>query len=194
MTTGNMPNPPDHLTTQAGAADVKGQDAGIAISTSQAGGAGENATSLGGEMGRIIEEQVDVLAQQMMYHSQMMFGVGALGTDPVNARNSVLVIANALRNGGNSQAVHALSNLGDAQITQVNDRTLPFKMGTQVAGLLEGLLLDTVGRAFKDDPAKQREARTMLERIFQAANERAWAQPKGLIAFQAPGPNPNARS
>jgi len=145
-------------------------------------------------MARILVEDADVLAQQMVYHSQMMFGVSAMGTDAVNARNSVLVIANALRNGTNAPAVHALANLGDAQIAQVNDRTLPFKMGTQVAGLLEGLLLDSIGRAYKDDSDKQREARTMLERIFQAANEKAWAQPKGLVAFQAPGPGPNARS
>lgn len=191
MTTGNMPNPPDHLSTQAAAGDVKGQDAGVATPLEGTTG---GAATLGADMARILVEDADVLAQQMVYHSQMMFGVSAMGTDAVNARNSVLVIANALRNGTNAPAVHALANLGDAQIAQVNDRTLPFKMGTQVAGLLEGLLLDSIGRAYKDDSDKQREARTMLERIFQAANEKAWAQPKGLVAFQAPGPGPNARS
>ena len=104
-----------------------------------------------------------------------------------------LIVANALRNGSNSAAVNTLANLSDAQISQVNDRTLPFKVGSQIAGLLEGLLADSVTRAFKDDPGKQREARVMLERIFQAANEKALAQPKGLVAFQAPGPGPNAR-
>jgi hypothetical protein len=186
-----MPNPPDHLSTQAAAGDVKGQDGGVATPVE---GTTEGATSLGADMARILVEDADVLAQQMVYHSQIMFGVSAMGTDAVNARNSVLVIANALRNGTNAPAVHALANLGDAQIAQVNDRTLPCKMGTQVAGLLEGLLLDSIGRAYKDDSDKQREARTMLERIFQAANEKAWAQPKGLVAFQAPGPGPNARS
>ena len=66
-------------------------------------------------------------------------------------------------------------------------------MGSQVAGLFEGLLLDSITRALKNDPGKLREARALLDGIFQEANERAWAMPKGLIAFQAPGPGPNAR-
>lgn len=194
MTTGNMPNPPDHLSTQATEGDVQGQaTAGVPGETNGVT-ATQGAPTLGADMARILEEEADVLAQQMVYHSQIMFGVSATGVDGVNARNSVLIIANALRNGASAPAVHTLANLGDAQISQVNDRTLPFKLHSQVAGLLEGLLLDSIGRAYKEDPQKHKEARAMLDGIFQEANERAWATPKGLVAFQAPGPHPNARS
>ncbi len=196
MTTGNMPNPPDQLTTQATERDVQGQ--ATAQATENVIGEAHDDTQMGSgisaDIARILEEDADVLAQQMVYHSQMMFGVSATGTDGVNARNSVLVIANALRNGTDAPAINALANLGDAQIAQVNDRTLPFKMGSQVAGLLEGLLLDSISRALKDDTAKQKEARAKLDEIFQRANDHAWAIPKGLIAFQAPGPGPNART
>jgi hypothetical protein len=193
MTTGNMPNPPDHLSTQATAGDVQGQATADIPGVGDVGTATQEAPTLGVDMARILEEEADVLAQQMVYHSQIMFGVGAMGTDAVNARNSVMIIANALRNGANAPAVHTLANLADAQISQVNDRTLPFKTHSQIAGLLEGLLLDSISRGYKDDSHKQREARAMLDGIFQKANERAWVTSKGLVAFQAPGPHPNAR-
>ena len=194
MTTGNMPNPTDHLSTQAATGDVQGQATEVVPGDPTDNASTAGGSALGADIARILEEDAAVLAQQMVYHSQIMFGVGATGTDTVNAHNSVLIIANALRNGASGPAVHALANLGEAQISQVNDRTLPFKMGSQVAGLLEGLLLDSISRAYKDDTGKQREARALLEGIFQEANERAWATPKGLIAFQAPGPGPNART
>lgn len=193
MTSGNMPNPPDHLTTQATSGDVQGQATASVPGESNGSEQVVEPMSLGADMARILEEDVDVLAQQMVYHSQMMFGVSAMGTDPVNARNSVMVIANALRNEASGHAIHALSKLGEPQITQVNDRTLPFRMGLQVAGLLEGLLADSISRAYKEDVDKQREARALLEAIFQEANERTLAPSNALMTAQAPGPGPNAR-
>lgn len=193
MTTGNMPNPPDHLSTQAASADVSGQDAAGLVGAGEGADGQGAAVGLGAEIAQALEGEVDVIAQQMVYHSQIMFGVSAMGTDAVNARNSVLIVANALRSGSSGSAVKTLANLSDSQIAQVNDRTLPFSVGSQIAGLFEGLLADCVTRAFKGDGGKQREARIMLERIFQAANEQALAQPKGLVAFQAPGPGPNSR-
>jgi hypothetical protein len=100
-----------------------------------------------------------------------MFGVGAVGVDVVNARNMALVLANALRSKAETQAEQALVGLGEPQIVQINDGTLPFKNNGQVAGLFEGLVLDTLARAYADDPARFGDARAMLDDIFQPANE-----------------------
>lgn len=145
------------------------------------------------DMARILLEQAEVIVQRQMYHSQMLVGVSALGSDPVSARNAVLTVANALRNHNSENLEHALVNLGDPQLPQVNDHTLPWKFNAQVAGLMEGLIIDTLVQAYRDDPAKQREARSMLEGMFLDANERAEQQHKAQLAFLAPGPHPNAR-
>src|SRR5437867_3126494 len=112
---------------------------------------------LGEEIARIIEEQIEIIVQRQVYHTQLMFGVSGLGTDPVNARIAALTIARALRN-DTPEIVHStLANLGDAQISQINDHTTPYNFNPQVAGLLEGILVDTVSQQMKDDPARRRE-------------------------------------
>ena len=58
---------------------------------------------------------------------------------------------------------------------------------------MEGLLIDTLMQAYRDDPGKQREARSTLEVLFLEANERAERQHKAQLAFLSPGPGPNAR-
>jgi hypothetical protein len=119
--------------------------------------------------------------------------VSGIGTDPVSAVNAVRAIANALRNGAHAQAIYALVHLGDPQTNQINDHTTPYNFNAQVAGLLEGILIDTLCQAYRDDPDRQRDGRQMLEPIFLEANEQMAALPKAMLAFQAPGPNPNAR-
>lgn len=145
------------------------------------------------DMARILEEQIDLIVQRQMYHSQMMVGVSALGSDSVSARNTVLTVAGALRQGSAEGVEYALVNLGDSQISQINDHTLPFKFNAQVAGLLEGLIIDTLAQAYRADPARAREARSTLEAMFLDANEEAEKQHKAQLAFLAPGPHPNAR-
>ena len=144
-------------------------------------------------MARIIEEQVDIIVQRQSYHSQMLLGVSATGTDTVNARTAVLTVANAVRNGAEGVVLYTLVNLGDPQIAQINDHTLPFNFNAQVAGLFEGILLDTISQAYKSDPKRRQEARMLLERIFVEANAQAERQHKAMLAFLAPGPGPNAR-
>ncbi len=196
MSTGNMPNPPDHLTTQAMAADVKGQSTS-ATGTPQAGASPTQAPEPAGaietpqlpleaDMARIFQEQVDIIAQQMVYHAQMLTGVSALGTDPVSARLATLSIADALRTSTSAGAFHSLVNLGDAQIAQVNDRTMPFKFNSQVAGLLEGILVSTVSDTYKGDPARVRQARVVLQALFMPANEELQIRPKTIALSQAP--------
>ena len=189
MTTGHTPNPPNHLTTQATDRDVHGQEVAPDV---QPGGT-EQPLSLGGDMARIIEGQIDIITQRLVYHSQMMFGVGGMGSDPVTARNTTLIVADALRNQRQEDVEHALVNLADPMLVQINDRTTPYKVNAQVEGILEGILVDTISKAYQDDPARVREARVMLESLFQVANEQMQAQSKAMIAFQAPGPHPNAR-
>ena len=75
------------------------------------------------DMARIIEEQVGVIVQKHGYHAQLFFGVSGIGSDSVNTRNSTLAIANALRSGNSQQVTYALTNLGDPQISQINDHT-----------------------------------------------------------------------
>lgn len=154
----------------------------------------EQPPSLGEDMARVIEAQADIIAQRLVYHSQMMMGVGAVGADVVNARNTTLIVASALRNHADSLAEHSLINLGYPEIAQVNDQTLPFKTNSQVAGLLEGLLIDTLTKAYAGDAARLREATHLLDKIFERANEQMQNEPKALIEFQAPAPGPNARS
>jgi hypothetical protein len=168
MSTGNMPNPPDMPTTQIPPGDPQTQNAAAGASTAPTA----QPLSLAEEIATIIERDADVLAQRLVYHSQMMYGVGAVGVDIVNARNSALVLANALRNRASGQGEQTLINLGDPQITQVNDATLPFKNNAQVTGLFEGLVNDTISRAFADDASRSGEARILLAGIFQPANER----------------------
>lgn len=190
MSTGNMPNPPDNSTKQAGAAGAETQ------ATQPAEVPGTELTAplpLGADMARIIEGQVDIIVQRQLYHSQMLLGVSATGTDAVTARNAALTVANALRNEAVGVVQFALVNLGDPQISQVNDHTLPYNYNSQVAGLFEGILLDTVSQAYKGDADRQRESRVLLERIFMDANDQAGRQSKAMLAFLAPGPGPNTR-
>ncbi|MDQ3930415.1 MAG: hypothetical protein M3328_14880 [Chloroflexota bacterium] len=181
MSTGHMPNPPDHLTTQATARDTQGQSAGEEPSAQPT-----QPLSLEADMARMIEEQIDAIAQRQVYHSQMLLGVSAMPTDPVTARTSALMVADALRQSTSRNLEHTLVNLGNPQIAQVNDRTLPYKLNAQLAGLLEGILIDVVTQGYRDDPDRQRTARGLLESLFQPANERMQLQPKHVIAFGAP--------
>ena len=194
MTTGNMPNPPDRLTNQAPAEAARAQ-----TQVAPEDGQTLSAFDLADDIGRIITEQADVLAQRLVYHTQLLFGVGALGVDVVNARNSVLVVANALRNRSEDLAVSTLVNVGTPQNAQINDATLPFQNNSQVAGLLEGLILDVVMQAYRDDPARQHDARLLLEAYFQAANEYLLRRSRALAPVtpqggQGIGAGPNARS
>jgi hypothetical protein len=187
MSTGNMPNPPDTPTAPGGQVPG-GSEAPPPAEEAQA------QLPLPADMARILREQADTIAQQMNYHSQMMMGVSAMGTDVVNARNTVLTLADALSQGGTEDAEKAIVHLGSAQIAQVNDRTLPFKLNSQIAGLFEGLVLDTMSKAYGSDPGRAKEARALLEPLFQSANEQAQTQPRNMVLWQAPGPGPNARS
>ena len=179
MSTGHMPNPPDHLTSQTGQT-VADQAAPVEGPSAEA-----PPLSLAEEMARIIEEQADVIAQKQLYHAQTMVGVSAVGTDVVNARNAALVIADALRTGDHTRVEHVLANLGDPQVSQVNDRTLPFRFNLQIAGLLEGIIIETISTAYAGDSARIGEARLMLEQVFQPANELLLAQPKSPPMLQA---------
>lgn len=175
MSTGNMPNPPETPTSQVPPGDPQTQNAATAASAptdSDTANAPAQPASLAEGIAAILEREADTTAQRLVYHCQIMYGVGAVGVDPVNARNSVLVLANALRNGAGDQAEETLIGLGDPQFTQINDGTLPFKNNAQVAGLFEGLVMDAVSRAYADDPARVKEARSLLDGIFQPANER----------------------
>lgn len=197
MSTGHMPNPPDHLTAQATNQDVKGQTtAGTQPQAAQAN-TGQTATEpqaevapqlpLNEDMARIIEGHVGVIAQRLVYNSQMLFGVGGLGTDPVSARDIPLAVAEALKQQVAAPGVYALVNAGDAQIVQVNDRTFPYRFNSQIAGLLEGILMDTISYAYKDDRARQKEARTLLSGLFIAANDELQLQAKAIpMMSQAP--------
>jgi hypothetical protein len=139
------------------------------------------------DVARIIEEQLGHIAQKMVYHCQTMFGVGGIGTDPVTARDGAYYIAQAIREQSLAPGVHALVNLGDAQIAQVNDRTFPFKFNAQVAGLLEGIIMDAVSKAYSDNPARRKEANRLLNSIFLAANDQLQRELKVIpMMGQAP--------
>lgn len=226
MSIGHMPNPPDHLTSQAQDSDVKGQNAPstqpmtegstatpeapaapaqaqtappaqveatsapAAPATGaevEAGPQAEAQLPLNEEVARVIEDQLGHIAQKMVYHCQTMFGVGGLGTDPVTARDGAYYVAQALREQSLAPGVHALVNLGDPQIAQVNDRTFPFKFNAQVAGLLEGIIVDTVSKAYSSDPARRKEAVRLLNNIFLAANDQLQRELKVIpMMGQAP--------
>jgi hypothetical protein len=190
MSTEHMPPTQSEPTAQARAANKQPQ----ANPAAQQAPPESAPLPLGEDMARIIESQADVIAQQQVYHSQMLMGVSALGTDPVNARNAALVIANALRNNTVDRVVYALVNLGYPQVSQVNDRTLPYRLNPQVAGLFEGLLFDAMSRAYRDDPERLSDARSMLDDLFQRANEQANTQPKTALSTPGPGRGPNPQS
>jgi hypothetical protein len=190
MSTGNMPNSPDTPNKPGGDAPVapSGDDA-------QAPEA-QPALSLPADMARILREQSEMLAQQMVYHSQLLMGVSATGTDVVNAQGTILTLADQIeRNFQNEkEAVRALVTLATPQLSQVNDRTLPYRLNPQIAGLLQGLVIDLFTKAYGSEPDRAREARTLLQPLFQTANEAAFMQPSVEKSLQAPGPGPNARS
>ncbi|HVG00787.1 MAG TPA: hypothetical protein VND68_13185 [Chloroflexia bacterium] len=213
MSTGHMPNPPDQPTSQAQDAGVKGQNApstqphtegstaapaeaqqatpaaqpGAAGADAQAGPQAEAPLPLNEDIARIIEDQLGTIAQKLVYHCQMLFGVGGIGTDPVTARDGAYYVAQSLREGSLAPAVHALVNLGDPQIAQVNDRTFPFKFNAQAAGLLEGIIADTVAKAYSDDSARRKDATRLLNTIFLAANDRLQQEMK-LIPMMGQAP------
>jgi hypothetical protein len=217
MSIGHMPNPPDQPTSQAQDADVKGQTtpstqaqtegsaatpveaqqqatpaadasaAAPAAAETQAEAQVEAPLPLNEDMARIIEDQLGTIAQKMVYHCQTLFGVSGIGTDPVTARDGAYYVAQSLREGSLAAGVHALVNLGDAQIAQVNDRTFPFKFNAQAAGLLEGIIADTIAKAYSDDPARRKDATRLLNTIFLAANERLQQELK-LIPMMGQAP------
>jgi hypothetical protein len=136
---------------------------------------------------RIIEEQLGTIAQKLVYHCQLLFGVGGIGTDPVTARDGAYYIAQAVREQSLAPGVHALVNLGDAQIAQVNDRTFPYKFNAQAAGLLEGIIADAVAKSYSGDPARGKEAARLLNSIFLAANDQLQRELKVIpMMGQAP--------
>ena len=184
MSTDHMPNPPDQPSSQVNSASVKDQ-----AGTPPAEVAAEPSApfDLNADVARILEEQADVIVQRQVYHTQMLFGVSGLGTDPVNARNATLSIARALRNNTPGVIITSLANLGDTQMGQINDHTTPFNFNAQVAGLLEGILVDTISQAYKEDPARRGEARVMLEQLFIDANEHIEANPQSSLVFRLPG-------
>lgn len=190
MSIGNMPNPAETPNQPGGTPpDATGSSGGVETQEET-----QQALPLPADMARILREQADTIAQQLVYHSQMLLGVSAMGTDVVNARNAVLTLADALDGGQQAQAMQTLARLGTAQTAQVNDRTLPFKLNAQVAGLLEGLAIDALMKAYGSEPDRARDARALLQPLFQSANEQALTQPKEMALWQAPGPGPNARS
>ncbi|MEO6457159.1 MAG: hypothetical protein ABIO92_02635, partial [Chloroflexia bacterium] len=146
--------------------------------------------SLEADMARIIEEQADVIAQKQLYHSQLMLGVAALGTDIVSAKQSTMMVASALRSGNTPIATDALVKLGDAQFAQVNDRTLPYRFNSQISGLLQGIILDAISQAYSSQPDKITEAQLMLSKLFASANVEAMRLPKEPPRFQAPAFSP----
>jgi hypothetical protein len=176
MSTGKMPEMPDQPTskapTESAQAQTQGNPAPDASPQQAQAPAPQQPFDLASDMAGIIEAQADVIAQRLNYHTQMLFGVSAQGTDVVNGRNSTLILANALRNNADKQAISTLVNLGTAQWPQINDATLPFKTNSLVAGLLEGLVLDVVTQAYQNDPDRTKAARLLLNGYFQAANER----------------------
>lgn len=204
MSTGHMPTPPDHLTTQAANADVKGQTVPSSASAQPAkSNAAPPATAattpaqgevpaapqlpLNEELAKLFEDQLGTIAQKMVYNCQLLFGVGGMGTDPVSAREALMVIAGALRSRNLAPGVYALVNLGDPQIVQVNDRTFPFRFSEQATGLLEGILLDTTAKAYKTDPERAKQAHTLLSSLFITANEELQKQLKVIpMMSQAP--------
>ena len=185
MTTGSMPNPPDQPTTQAVPSDTS---AGIEVEATSEQAAPP--LSLAADMARIVEAQADVIAQKQLYHSQLLLGVSALGTDVVSAKQSALMIAHALRNSDMASATHTLVNLGDPQFSQVNDRTLPYRFNSQMSGLLQGIIMDEVAQAYRDDSRKANEARIMLASLFEGAEETVMKLPKYPPRFQAPAFSP----
>ena len=190
MTTGNMPNPPDQPTTMVAPSST--------LADAAAGAAPEQAitppVSLALDVARIVEEQADVIAQKQYYHSQLLLGVSALGTDVVSARQSALMVAHALRNSDAATATHTLANLGNPQFSQVNDRTLPYRFNSQMAGLLQGIITDVIAQAYRDEPGKASEARAIISQLFEQANEAVVRLPKEPPRFQAPAFSPEPLS
>lgn len=182
MSTGSKPNTPEQPTSQAPAQTAPATQAPFDLASDIAG---------------IIEAQADVIAQRLAYHSQVLFGVSAQGVDVVNGRNSTLIVANALRNDAEKQAISTLVNLGTSQTPQINDATLPYHNNSLAAGLLEGLLLDVVAQAYQSNPDRTKEARLLLDGYFQAANERLENPTRALGSLapqsnQSLTPDPNA--
>ncbi|HEY0068880.1 MAG TPA: hypothetical protein VGE04_02825 [Chloroflexia bacterium] len=139
------------------------------------------------DVARIIEAELGTIAQKMVYHCQLLFGVGGIGTDPVTARDGAYYIAQAVREQSPAPGVHALVNLGDAQIVQVNDRTFPYKFNAQAAGLLEGIVTDTIAKAYSSNPARREAATRLLNSIFLAANDQLQRELKVIpMMGQAP--------
>jgi hypothetical protein len=193
MTTGNMPNPPDQPTVQAPTAGAQAQ---AAVAEAEETAQVQPALSLGEDMARIIEENIDVIAQRLIYHTQLMYGVGGVGSDGVNARVAAMTLARTLRGGDNSdnaEAERALAQLGSTLRTQINDQTVPYGVNAQVAGLFEGIIMDTIRKAYQGNGTAAEEARMVLERLFQTANEKMQQQRQALVSAQSPGPHPNAR-
>jgi hypothetical protein len=190
MSTGIPPTSPAKAGTEGKSGEAEQAVAPVAA---EPAAPQESPFNLAHDMARVIEGQVDIIVQRLAYHSQIMLGVSAYGTDTVNGQVATMTVARALREGTPGMLVQTLVNLGDPQIAQINDHTLPYKFNAQVAGLLEGILVDTVSEAYKDNPSRRREARATLEQLFIQANEEMQKQPKAMLAFLAPGPSPNAR-
>jgi len=144
-----------------------------------AGGAGARAAAL-------IRDQMDILTLRIVYDAQELVRVGAEGPDPITVRTILETFAAALERGDQQTFSYTYSRAARANVPQINDQVLPFRIGLQIGGMFEGVMRDAFNEGFADDPALRAASVRLLEQMAGPAKLALLGEPQELVQWQAP--------
>lgn len=134
----------------------------------------------------LIREQMEIIVGRILYDTQELLRVGALGPDPVNVRTIVEAFANALERGDAPTFAHTYSRSARSLVPQINDQVLPYRLGLQIGAMFEGILRDTLTTGFAGDPALAAASVRVLEQLAVPAKLALLGEPREIIQWQAP--------
>ncbi len=171
--------------TQVAATDAAAADRMRAIPTAE----GPPATPPAGAAARVaalIRDQMDILALRVAYDTQELVRVGGEALDPVSIRAMLETLAAALERADVQTFAYTYSRAARPMIPQINDQVLPFQLGLQIGGMVEGILRDTVESQPDWDPALRAAGVQALEQMAAPAKRALLGEPRELVQWQAP--------
>jgi len=134
----------------------------------------------------LIRDQMPVLVTRIMYDTQELLRVGAIGPDVVTVRQVLESLAAALERNDPATFGYSYSRAARPNIPQINDQTLPYHLGLQISGMFEAILRDTFNQGFAGDPALRGASVALLAQMTGPAKRSLLGEPRALVQWQAP--------
>ncbi len=140
----------------------------------------------GARAAALIRDQMPILVTRILYDTQELVRVGAIGPDVVTIRQVLESLAAALERGDPATFGYSYSRAARPNIPQINDQTLPYHLGLQISGMFEAILRDTFNQGFAGDPALRGASVTLLAQMSGPAKRALLGEPRALVQWQAP--------